>query len=85
MEIFDVTQTDPSLLVSDSMGIHYSMDDQVEKLVKMSSFLTPTGATQRLHISPAPLFGPESDSRLEVSEELRPEPRVALTTRVGTS
>ena len=31
MEIFDVTQTDPSLLVSDSMGIHYSMDDQVEK------------------------------------------------------
>merc|ERR1711936_1540117 len=29
MEIFDVTQTDPSLLVSDSMGIHYSMDDQV--------------------------------------------------------
>ena len=86
MEIFDVTQTDPSLLVSDSMGIHYSMDDQVEKLVKMSSFLTPTtGATQRLHISPAPLFGPESDSRLEVSEELRPEPRVALATRVGTS
>ena len=29
MEIFDVTQTDPSLLVSDSMGIQYSMDDQV--------------------------------------------------------
>merc|ERR1719430_2615998 len=29
MEIFDVTQTDPSLLVSHSMGIQYSMDDQV--------------------------------------------------------
>merc|ERR1719490_293816 len=29
MEIFDVTQTDPSLLVSDSMCIQYSMDDQV--------------------------------------------------------
>ena len=38
MEIFDVTQTDPSLLVSDSMGIHYSMDDQVEKLVKIVKF-----------------------------------------------
>ena len=34
MEIFDVTQTDPSLLVSDSMGIQYSMDDQVSNLVK---------------------------------------------------
>ena len=34
MEIFDVTQTDPSLLVSDSMGIQYSMDDQVSDLVK---------------------------------------------------
>ena len=33
MEIFDVTQTDPSLLVSDSMGIQYSMDDQVSNLV----------------------------------------------------
>ena len=34
MEIFDVTQTDPSLLVSDSMGIQYSMDDQVSNFVK---------------------------------------------------
>ena len=34
MEIFDVTQTDPSLLVSDSMGIQYSMDDQVSTLFK---------------------------------------------------
>ena len=37
MEIFDVTQTDPSLLVSDSMGIQYSMDDQV-LLSHFSSF-----------------------------------------------
>lgn len=29
MEIFDVTQTDPSMLVTDSMGIQYSQDDQV--------------------------------------------------------
>lgn len=29
MEIFDVTQTDPSLLVTDSMGVQYSQDDQV--------------------------------------------------------
>ena len=33
MEIFDVTQTDPSLLVSDSMGIQYSMDDQVSNVI----------------------------------------------------
>ena len=33
MEIIDVTQTDPSLLGSDSMGIQYSMDDQVSNLI----------------------------------------------------
>ena len=32
MEIFDVTQTDPALLVTDNMGIQYSMEDQASLL-----------------------------------------------------
>ena len=82
MEIFDVTQTDPSLLVSDSMGIQYSMDDQVSDLPKfllIVDFLL--GAAKWLHIASAPLFGP-FHSRLKVSSELCAEPGVPLTTRV---
>merc|ERR1719394_539626 len=60
MEIFDVTQTDPSLLVSDSMGIQYSMDDQV----------LPNDSVSRLRHSSGPSSTFASKSRRNSSHSL---------------
>ena len=40
LEIFDVTQTDPALLVTDNMGIQYSMEDQASLLEKVSTSIS---------------------------------------------
>jgi hypothetical protein len=44
MEIFDVTQTDPALLVTDNLGIQYSQEDQ----------LLPNDSVARLRHSSGP-------------------------------
>jgi hypothetical protein len=44
MEIFDVTQTDPALLVTDNMGIQYTQEDQ----------LLPNDSVTRLRHSSGP-------------------------------
>ena len=62
MEIFDVTQTDPALLVTDNMGIQYSMEDQaslldnVEPIIPILPEHVPPDTTERLCGPPSPLL-----------------------------
>ena len=77
MEIFDVTQTDPSLLVSDSMGIQYSMDDQVLLTYFSSSHIytflhqvLPNDSVSRLRHSSGPSSTFASKSRRNSSHSL---------------
>ena len=75
MEIFDVTQTDPALLVTDNMGIQYSMEDQVsvwEKEETRICNLIPTGTAERLCGPPPPLLWSLRPARLQVSPQLSP-------------
>ena len=78
MEIFDVTQTDPALLVTDNMGIQYSMEDQASLSEKVETSISilpehlPPGPAERLCGSPPALLRSLRPARIEVPPQLSP-------------